>query len=212
MVFCLWLSLQLTWRDTSSVSTPVKLQFTAMANEQESTSALSDSMVQNRSTAQFVGFQLDGQEYAFHIEQIQEIVILEQVTAIPQVPDYVEGVSNLRGTIIPIINLRKLFGIVPKPHDDETRTIVVNVGQRTMGCTVDSVAQVMRIPAESVQAAPDIVAPEGSAYIRGFAKLNDRLVILLEIDELLEPEKLDKVHQAAQQSTPLPAFSSDDTS
>ena len=76
---------------------------------------------------QYVGFRLADQEYAFRIEQIQEIVIPDRVTRMPQVPDYVEGVSNLRGTIIPIINLRRLFDLEAEARNDETRTIVANV-------------------------------------------------------------------------------------
>lgn len=182
-----------------------------MTNQERAVAAPSESTAQNKNTDQFVGFQLAGQEYAFRIERIQEIVILDHVTTVPQVPVYVEGVSNLRGAIIPIINLRKLFGIDPTPTDDETRTIVVNVAQRTIGCTVDSVSQVMRIPAESIQAAPDIVTPEGTAYVTGFAKLDGRLLILLDVDELLELEKLDAVYLAAQQGAALPDPPSDDT-
>lgn len=150
-------------------------------------------------SSQFVGFELAGQAYAFRIEQIQEIVILKQVTKTPQVPEYVEGVANLRGSIIPIINLRRLFGLEPRPADAETRTIVVNVGQRTMGCTVDMVSQVMRIPEENIQPAPETVTAGGASYISGFARMHERLMILLEIDELLDPAKLEQVKQAAAQ-------------
>ena len=146
--------------------------------------------MEKKNSSQFVGFQVAGQEYAFRIEQIQEIVILDHVTRTPQVPEYVEGVSNLRGSIIPIINLRKLLGLEPKPADSETRTIVVNVGQRTMGCTVDMVSQVLRIPQDSIQPAPETVTADGAHYISGFAKLEGRLLILLDIDELLDPEQL----------------------
>jgi purine-binding chemotaxis protein CheW len=146
-----------------------------------------------------VGFEIAGQGYAFRIEQIQEIVILDQVTKTPQVPEYVEGVSNLRGSIIPIINLRKLFGLEARPADSETRTIVVNVGPRTMGCTVDTVSQVMRIPEENIQPAPETVTSNGANYIAGFARQDGRLLILLDIDELLDPSKLDQVSQAAAQ-------------
>ena len=152
-----------------------------------------------KNSSQFVGFHLAGQEYAFRIEQIQEIVILEHVTKTPQVPTYVEGVANLRGTIIPIINLRKLFGMEPKATDGETRTIVVNVGERVMGCTVDTVSQVMRIPEENIQPAPETVTGSGANYIAGFAKMNGRLLIVLEIDELLDPRKLDQVSATALQ-------------
>lgn len=168
---------------------------------------LSGSVVEDKETSQFVGFQLAGQEYAFPIEQIREIVIVGQVTRVPQTPNYVEGVSNLRGTIIPIISLRTLFGIEPKPIDEETRTVVVNVGQRTMGCTVDSVSQVMRIPIKSIQRSPDTVASEDADYIRGFAKFDGQLVILLNIDELLEPEKQKAVHLATQHRTAVSATS-----
>lgn len=160
-------------------------------------SQLVPDSVAKKNLSQFVGFEIAGQQYAFRIEQIQEIVILEQVTKTPQVADYVEGVSNLRGSIIPIINLRMLFGLDAKPADGETRTIVVNVGERTMGCTVDQVTQVMRIPEESIQPAPETVTSNGATYISGFARHNGRLLILLNIDELLDPRKLDQVRQAA---------------
>ncbi len=118
--------------------------------------ASSDERSKAKNTSQFVGFEIDGQQYAFRIEQIQEIVILDQVTPTPQVATHVEGVSNLRGEIIPIVNLRKLLGLPSKPKDGETRTIVVNVGDRTMGCTVDSVSQVIRISNENIQPAPKV--------------------------------------------------------
>jgi len=157
----------------------------------------SPSVAKHKNSSQFVGFQIANQEYAFRIEQIQEIVILDQVTKTPQVPNYVEGVSNLRGSIIPIINLRNLFGLDPKPVDSETRTIVVNVGERTMGCTVDMVSQVVRINEETIQPAPETVTAGGANYIAGFARQNGRLMILLDIDELLDPRKLEQVNQAA---------------
>ena len=150
----------------------------------------------NKHTSQFVGFQLDGQAYAFRIEQIQEIVILDQVTRTPQVPDYCDGVSNLRGSIIPIINLRRLFGLEPKPADGETRTIVVNVGERTMGCTVDMVSHVVRILAEDIQPAPETVTADGADYIAGFARLDGELVVVLDIDRLLDPDQLDQFKPA----------------
>jgi purine-binding chemotaxis protein CheW len=163
-----------------------------MVHQSESDSPKSSLIAAKEKSSQFVGFQIDGQQYAFRIEQIQEIVILDQVTQTPHVPDYVEGVSNLRGAIIPIINLRRLFRLDPKPSDENTRTIVVNVSEHTMGCTVDAVSQVIRIPESSIQPAPDSVTADGASYISGFAKLEEQLVILLDIDELLNPERISK--------------------
>lgn len=151
---------------------------------------------------QYVGFRLADQEYAFRIEQIREIVIPDRVTRMPQVPDYVEGVSNLRGTIIPIINLRQLFSLPQLDHDSETRTIVTTVNDKTIGCTVDSVTQVIRITPDQIQPAPQIVKMEGAAYIAGFAKLDQRLIVLLEIEELLDPTKMDQVRQIASRGLP----------
>lgn len=150
----------------------------------------SDVLSETKNTSQFVGFQLEGQHYAFRIEQIQEIVILDQITPTPQVAEYVEGVTNLRGAIIPIINLRKLLGMDPKELDSETRTIVVNVGDRTMGCMVDSVSQVIRIAEGSIQPAPDTLTSDGRHDIAGFAKLEQQLVVILDVNELLSPERL----------------------
>jgi purine-binding chemotaxis protein CheW len=161
-----------------------------MTEPTTSSSPLQGSMAESKNTSQFVGFQIDGQEYAFRIEQIQEIVILDQITHTPQVPDFVEGVSNLRGAIIPIVNLRRLLGLSPKPADADTRRIVVNPAGRTVGCTVDMVSQVIRIPQDKIQPAPETVTANGAVYISGFAKLDDRLVILLDIDELLNPDRL----------------------
>ena len=153
------------------------------------TNSSSDVGSEKLKSSQFVGFYLDEQQYAFRIEMIQEIVILDQLTPTPQVADCVEGVCNLRGEIIPIVSLRMLLGLEPKPTDSETRTIVVNVADRTLGCTVDSVSQVIRIPEASIQSAPETVAAAGG-FITGFAKLDDGLVVLLDIDRLLEPERL----------------------
>lgn len=158
------------------------------AGSQPAVNSPSSSLAARKNASQFVGFRIDGQQYAFRIEQIQEIVILDRVTPVPQVPEHVEGVTNLRGAIIPILNLRRLFGLTPKPADGDTRTIVVNVGSRTMGCTVDMVSQVIRIHEDDIQPAPDSVTAGGAKYIAGFAKLDQQLVILLDIDVLFAPE------------------------
>ncbi len=153
----------------------------------------------NAAAPQFVGFRLAEQNYIFRIERIQEIVIPTSVARVPEVPPYVDGVSNLRGTIIPIINLRALFKLDRKANDAETRTIVVNVGQRTIGCTVDAVSRVMRVATEQLQPAPDSVSPTGRRFIEGFARVGEELFILLDVDQLLDPANLEEVHRASDQ-------------
>ena len=151
----------------------------------------------NSTSPQFVGFRLANQNYIFRIESIQEIVMPSRVAKIPEVPAYVDGVSNLRGMIIPIINLRSLFNLKRRPHDEETRTIVVNIGSRTIGCTVDSVLRVMRVPEDTIQPAPDSVNGSGRRFIEGFTRVEDDLFILLDASQLLEPANLEQVHQAS---------------
>ena len=133
---------------------------------------------------QFVGFRLDQEEYAIAITTIQEIIVMKPITRIPQVPDSVEGLINLRGNVIPIVSLRRLFGLSPKEFDDETRTLIVNVGNRTLGYVVDEVTQVMRFSSDQIQPAPVAVAAVAGGHIAGLAKLDDRLLIILDVERL----------------------------
>jgi purine-binding chemotaxis protein CheW len=150
-----------------------------------------------KTSTQYVGFVLADQEYAFRIDHIREIVIPERVTRLPQVASYVEGCSNLRGTIIPMINLRVLLGLEAKPRDAQTRTIVAQVGKKIVGCTVDDVTQVLRISSDQIQSASTVLGTGQASYISGLAKVDTRLIILLEIEQLLDISNLEYIHQLA---------------
>ena len=139
---------------------------------------------------QLVGFRLDNEDYAIAIMKIQEIILMKPITRIPQVPDFIEGLINLRGSVIPIVNLRKRFGLAPRELDDETRTIVVNIHDKTVGCVVDAVTQVMRINRDQVQPPPLGVLAVNHRYLSGLAKLDDRLLIILDIDKLFDADEL----------------------
>ena len=147
------------------------------------------------SSRQIVGFRLDQEEYGIEITKIQEIILMGEITRVPQVPDYIEGLINLRGSVIPIIDLRKRFELPAKPYTDETRTIVVNIENKTIGVIVDAVTQVIRVANEHVEPAPPTVAAMGKEHIAGLAKLEDRLLILLKIDRLLDPEPSENTEQ-----------------
>jgi purine-binding chemotaxis protein CheW len=135
---------------------------------------------------QLVGFRLGSEYYAIAITKIQEIILMKPITRIPQVPDFIEGLINLRGSVIPIVNLRKRFGLPPRDVDDETRTIVVNIQDKTVGCIVDAVTQVMRINRDQIQAPPLSVLAVSHQYIAGLARLDDRLLIILDIEKLFD--------------------------
>ncbi|HZW32754.1 MAG TPA: chemotaxis protein CheW [Isosphaeraceae bacterium] len=137
---------------------------------------------------QLVGFRLDNEDYAIAITKIQEIILMKPITRIPQVPDFIEGLINLRGSVIPIVNLRKRFGLPNREVDDETRTIVVNIQDKTVGCIVDAVTQVMRINRDQIQPPPLSVLAVAHQYISGLARLDDRLLIILEIERLFDEQ------------------------
>jgi purine-binding chemotaxis protein CheW len=137
---------------------------------------------------QLVGFRLDNEDYAIAITKIQEIILMKPITRIPQVPDFIEGLINLRGSVIPIVNLRKRFGLAARAADDETRTIVVNIHDKTVGCTVDAVTQVMRINRDQIQPPPLSVLAIAHQYIAGLARLEDRLLIILDIERLFDEQ------------------------
>jgi purine-binding chemotaxis protein CheW len=146
---------------------------------------------QSSSTHQFVGFRLGGEDYAIAITKIQEIIVMKPITRIPQVPSFIEGLINLRGSVIPVVNLRTLFGLEHRELDDETRTIIVNVGDRTIGYIVDEVTQVMKIAGDQIQPAPVSITAVSKQHIAGLAQLEDRLLVILEIERLLKPEELE---------------------
>ena len=107
-----------------------------------------------------------------------------EITHVPQAPSYCEGVINLRGKVIPVIDLRNKFGMDSKPRDKETRIAVCDVNDMQIGMIVDSVQEVLRIPGSSVEACPDIATSVGQDYIRGVAKLEDRLLLFLDISKI----------------------------
>jgi purine-binding chemotaxis protein CheW len=140
---------------------------------------------------QFVGFRLDGTDYAISILRIREIILMRPITRLPQVPTYVEGLINLRGTVIPIVSLRKRFGLAHREIDEDTRTIVVTIGEKTVGCIVDEVTKVLRVEADALRPPPISLAAGARRHIAGLARQDDRLLILLDLDALLDADELD---------------------
>jgi purine-binding chemotaxis protein CheW len=163
-----------------------------------------DSSRSERGVSQFIGFRLGDEDYAVAITKIQEIILMKPITRLPQAPDAIEGLINLRGSVIPVVNLRRRFGLPARNFDDETRTIVVNTHEKTVGCIVDEVTQVMRVTADQVQPVPVSVAALSRRYIAGIARLEDRLLIILDIDKLFDPSELDLGAHPQAPADPVP--------
>lgn len=137
---------------------------------------------------QLVTFEVGNEEFAIDILKVREINRLMELTRVPQSPPDVEGVINLRGRIIPVIDLRRRFGIGEAKRDDKTRIVVVEVNKRVLGFLVDCVHEVLRINSDIVDQAPTTACGLRSDYVAGVAKLSDRLIILLDIEKLLGSE------------------------
>ncbi|MBQ4133429.1 MAG: chemotaxis protein CheW [Desulfovibrionaceae bacterium] len=140
--------------------------------------------------SQLVTFSIGDEEYGVGILRVQEIIRMMPVTKVPSCPDFVEGVINLRGMVIPVVDMRKRFEMPAKPFDVHTRILVMESEIQVMGYIVDSVREVMRIDPSRIEAAPTEVAGVGSEYIKGMVQNGNKLLILLDLNDLLsESEK-----------------------
>jgi purine-binding chemotaxis protein CheW len=167
-----------------------------MAQETVETDAYIEG--QENESMQLVVFQLGGEEFGVDIMQVQEIIRMHQGTRIPQAPDYVKGVINIRGNIIVVINLEKILDLPTKEEDDDNRIIVVEIGGNILGMTVDSVSEVLSISKSNVEPAPDMITSKiNSDFIKGVGKLDDRLLILLDLENVLTIKQLADVSEVS---------------
>jgi purine-binding chemotaxis protein CheW len=135
---------------------------------------------------QLVSFNIGDEEFGVDILQVQEINRMLEVTRVPNAPSYVDGVINLRGKVIPIIDLRSRFGMPRKEHTKHTRIVVVELNGKVLGFVVDGVREVLRIPRSITEPPPAIAGSAHEEYITGVGKLSDRLLILLDLEKALD--------------------------
>ncbi len=144
---------------------------------------------------QLVVFELGDESYGVDISRVQDINRMQEITEIPHAPESVVGVINLRGRVIPVIDLRKRFGLPDAVHTKDTRIVVVHLEGNLIGVIVDAVSQVLRIPADIVEQPSPILAGVDSRYLRGIAKLADKLVILLDLDFVLSRREQEAISE-----------------
>jgi purine-binding chemotaxis protein CheW len=135
--------------------------------------------------SQYLTFSLGHEEYGVEILKVQEIKGYSTITPIPNTPPHVRGVMNLRGTIIPVVDLRSKLGMPTAECSPFTVIVVVKVGSKTMGLVVDAVSDVLNIPSRDLQPTPDFGAQVDAAFISGMAKAGEKLVVLLDLDRVL---------------------------
>jgi purine-binding chemotaxis protein CheW len=139
---------------------------------------------------QLVTFGIGEEEFGIDILKVQEIIRTMAITKVPNSPPYVEGVINLRGKVIPVIDLRSRFNMECRSHDSHTRIIVIELHGMIIGFVVDEVSEVLRIQSNTVEPPPPVVAGVESEYIKGVGKLENRLLILLDLEKLIPVEEL----------------------
>jgi purine-binding chemotaxis protein CheW len=150
---------------------------------------MSEPESQKEDLRQFVSFVVAGEEFGVNILKVQEIIRPVDITRVPHAPEFVEGVINLRGRILPVIDLRTRFGFPERAQDDETRIIVVEIGSQTVGFMADAVEEVLRVDVTSIEPAPELAVGIDAHYLRGVAKLDERLLILLDLEGILSTDE-----------------------
>jgi purine-binding chemotaxis protein CheW len=156
---------------------------------------------------QVVGFRIGRETFGLPISMVREIIRVPEITSVPNAPSYIEGVINLRGRIIPIVDLRKRFGEASSEASKKNRIVVVEIDGRAIGLIVNSASEVLRIPPSEIEA-PHNVFQEGEMdYITGVGKLKGRLVILLDLSRVLQRGELRHLEEVADSAAAVPAGS-----
>ncbi len=159
-----------------------------------------DAVVRENKTMEgkYLTFVLGDEVYGIEILSVREIIGLIDITSVPQTPDYMKGVINLRGKVIPVIDLRLKFSMQEEEHTQETCVIVVEVSGTSIGIIVDSVSEVSDISSEEIESAPSFEQGIDTDFIMGLGKVKDKIIIMLDIETVLSPEELEMAEEAAE--------------
>jgi chemotaxis signal transduction protein len=196
-------------RDLAAIKAAARNNANGAASPEGATSMNANRDDEDR---QFVSFKVADEEFASDIMLVQEIIRLAKVTRVPHAPDFVEGVVNLRGNVLPVIDLRRRFGMEEKDYDDATRVVVVDIDRRKTGIIVDAVSEVLNLPKSAVEPAPAIVkAGVDEDFIEGVGKIEggERMLLVLRIDKLLSESDLSSLRDLAD-GEPLGAGSAEE--
>lgn len=144
----------------------------------------------------FLTFRLAEEEYGIEICHVTEIVGMQKITTLPDMPDYVKGMINLRGKVIPVLDVRTRFKIPARDYDNRTCIVVVNINDSSVGLVVDTVRDVAHIPEKEIEPPSQIQKKTGNSFIKGMGKVGDEVKILLDVDKLLYEKELEQISSA----------------
>ncbi len=152
---------------------------------------------QSAELLQLVSFLIEKEEFGVDILRVQEIIRPMDITRVPNTPSFIEGVINLRGRIVPVVDLRSRFGMAKRERSGTTRIIVVELAEKVVGFMVDAVKEVIRVDGNTIEPPPELAVGIDTPYIKGVVKLDDRLLILLDLEEVLSEKERGELVPAA---------------
>lgn len=155
-----------------------------------------DHGIEDTQEGKFLAFKLSGEEYGLEIRYVTEIIGMQKITDLPDMPLFVKGVINLRGKVIPVIDVRLRFGVEEREYDDRTCIIVSDINSASVGLIVDSVNEVLDIPENQIDPPPKIQQGSESRFIKGLGKVEDEVKIILDVNKFLFDEELEMISGA----------------
>ena len=156
---------------------------------------------------QLISFTVGNEEYGLELLRVKEVIRMRQVTWLPKAPSCVKGIINLRGQVIPIIDLRERFDLPHARDTAMTRVIVVEIERKPVGMVVDSASQVVRVPVDQFEPPPPVLGEEASSFISAVGKIGDRLVTIMDVEKLLGREEMRRIERTLSSPRHEPALS-----
>ncbi len=143
-------------------------------------------------TLQMINFTVGGDEYAVEIQKVREVINFREITQLPKAPSFVKGIINLRGEVIPVMDLREKFGLSHEGYSPLTNVVIVEIGRKAVGVVVDNVRHVIRVAPSDLAPSPPFIGGLSGRYVNGVAKLGERLIVVLDMDKILTvPEMIE---------------------
>jgi len=157
-------------------------------------------------TKQLISFTVGSEEYGLELLRVKEVIRMRQITWLPKAPACVKGIINLRGDVIPIVDLRERFGLQQQQQTANTRVIVVEVNGKPVGMVVDSASQVVRVPADQFDPPPTVMGERSQDFITAVGKTGDRLIIMIDAEKILSTAEMSQIDFSLQSAEKEPAL------